>query len=116
MGHVLKFLWAVGGRTAVRPLGFLCGRLVPGESSRWRAKYLGNTAAIVFEAAIFGSYQFDTESVRWLMEMANSHEAALIEAQSQLGPMDEGMKLLLCALLVRYSTDGACTCGSDYKT
>ena len=106
MGHVLKFLWAVGGRTAVRPLGFFCGRLVPGESSRWRAKYLGNTAAIVFEAALFGSYQFNAETVRWLMEMAGSEEGAVLDALGQLGPMDEGLKLLLCALLVRYSFDG----------
>ena len=106
MGHVLKFLWAVGGRTAVRPLGFLCGRLVPGESSKWRAKYLGNTAAIVFAAALFGSYQFNVETVRWLMELAGSDEAALLDALGQLGPMDEGMKLLLGALLIRFSSDG----------
>ena len=106
MGHVLKFLWAVGGRTAVRPLGFFCGRLVPGESSKWRAKYLGNTAAIVFAAALFGSYQFNVETVRWLMELAGSDEAALLDALGQLGPMDEGMKLLLGALLICYSSDG----------
>ena len=106
MARVLKFLWAVGGRTACHPWGMgFYGMSFRGDSCRWRAKVLGSAAAVCLEATVFGSNRFNSDTVSWLLELGRTDPAALIQAQSQLGPLDEGMKLVLSAVLLRSSTD-----------
>ena len=106
MAKVLKFLWAVGGRTACHPWGMgYFGMSFSGDSCRWRAKVLGNVSAVILEATHFGSNRFDSNSVNWLLTLGQTDEAALLEAQKALGPLDEGMKLVLSAIMLRCSSD-----------